>query len=116
MKTDLRNTSIFMVTGLVVGHAVFHWIIQSFVVLLPEIQQTFGLSAVAIGGLLASRELSSGIRCFSHRDIRSICLSVIGHCFDLNGSFSMAPAVIRLTLLSFPCPQRFGPLISWSGR
>ena len=30
-------------------------------VLLPEIQQNFGLSAVAIGGLLASREMSSGI-------------------------------------------------------
>ena len=61
MKTDLRNTATFMITALAVGHSVFHWIIQSFVVLLPEIQQTFGLSAVAIGGLLASREISSGI-------------------------------------------------------
>ena len=61
MKTDLRNTATFMITGLAVGHSVFHWIIQSFVVLLPEIQQNFGLSAVAIGGLLASREISSGI-------------------------------------------------------
>lgn len=61
MKTDLRNTATFMITGLAVGHSVFHWIIQSFVVLLPEIQQNFGLSAVAIGGLLASREMSSGI-------------------------------------------------------
>ena len=61
MKTDLRNTAVFMIGGLAVGHSVFHWIIQSFVVLLPEIQQTFGLSAIAIGGLLASRELSSGI-------------------------------------------------------
>ena len=61
MKTDLRNTATFMITALAVGHSVFHWIIQSFVVLLPEIQQNFGLSAVAIGGLLASREMSSVI-------------------------------------------------------
>ena len=61
MKTDLRNTAVFMIGSLAVGHSVFHWIIQSFVGLLPEIQQTFGLSAIAIGGLLASREMASGI-------------------------------------------------------
>ena len=66
MKTDLRNTAVFMIGSLAVGHSVFHWIIQSFVVLLPEIQQTFGLSAIAIGGLLASREMASGIKRFPY--------------------------------------------------
>ena len=47
--------------GLSAGHVVYHWIVQSFVVLLPEIQATFGLSAVGVGGLLSARELASGI-------------------------------------------------------
>lgn len=49
------------IPGLVVGHSVFHWIVQSFVVVLPEIQQAFNLSSVAVGGLLSARELASGV-------------------------------------------------------
>ena len=47
--------------GLAVGHAVFHWIAQSFVVLLPEIQQAFLLSGVGVGGVLAVREVATGL-------------------------------------------------------
>ena len=39
----------------------FHWIIQSFVVVLPEIQSTFNLNAVGVGGILSIRELASGL-------------------------------------------------------
>ncbi len=39
----------------------FHWIVQSFVVVLPEIQTTFGLNAVGVGGILSIRELASGM-------------------------------------------------------
>jgi len=60
-ERDIRMTGRFMITGLASGHAVFHWVIQSFVVLLPEIQAAFQLSAVGVGGLLTSRELASGI-------------------------------------------------------
>ncbi len=58
---DIRMTGRFMITGLAVGHSVFHWVMQSFVVVLPEIQAAFGLSAVGVGGILASRELASGL-------------------------------------------------------
>ena len=47
--------------GLASGHVVYHWIIQSFIVVLPEIQAAFGLSAVGVGGLLTARELAAGI-------------------------------------------------------
>lgn len=47
--------------ALAVGHAVFHWIVQSSVVLLPEIQQTFLLSGVGVGGVLAAREMATGL-------------------------------------------------------
>ena len=47
--------------GLAAGHAVFHWVIQSFVVLLPEIQTAFHLNAVGVGGALSAREIASGL-------------------------------------------------------
>ena len=47
--------------GLASGHVMFHWVIQSFIVVLPEIQAAFGLSAVGVGGLLTARELAAGI-------------------------------------------------------
>ncbi len=48
-----------IIPGLAVGHSVFHWSIQSFVVALPEIQQAFGLNGVGVGGILAARELAT---------------------------------------------------------
>ena len=47
--------------GLATGHVVFHWIVQSFVVVLPEIQQAFQLNTVGVGGILSARELASGL-------------------------------------------------------
>ena len=43
------------------GHAVFHFLAQSFAVLLPSIQQTFGVSAVQIGALITVREVATGL-------------------------------------------------------
>lgn len=50
-----------IIPGLATGHVVFHWIVQSFVVALPEIQQAFQLSSVGVGGILSARELASGL-------------------------------------------------------
>ena len=50
-----------IIPGLATGHVVFHWIVQSFVVVLPEIQAAFSLSAVGVGGLLSARELAAGV-------------------------------------------------------
>ena len=58
---DLRLTARVMVSALATGHVAFHWIIQSFVVVLPEMQHTFGLNAVGAGGILTMRELASGL-------------------------------------------------------
>ena len=58
---DLRLTARVMVSALATGHVAFHCIIQSFVVVLPEIQATFGLNAVGAGGILTMRELASGL-------------------------------------------------------
>ena len=50
-----------IIPGLATGHVVFHWIVQSFVVALPEIQQAFQLNSVGVGGILSARELASGL-------------------------------------------------------
>ncbi len=50
-----------IIPGLATGHVVFHWIVQSFVVVLPEIQQAFMLNTVGVGGILSVRELASGL-------------------------------------------------------
>ncbi len=50
-----------IVPGVAVGHSMFHWILQSFVVALPEIQQAFGLNSVGVGGILSAREFASGL-------------------------------------------------------
>ena len=59
--TDDRRKHLFIICGLVAGHTLFHWIIQSFVVILPEIQSTFRLNAVGVGGIITIRELASGL-------------------------------------------------------
>jgi MFS family permease len=59
-NNDIRNRAWFMITGLATGHAVFHWVLQSTVVVLPEIQSTFGLSGIGVGVVLTVREIVSG--------------------------------------------------------
>ncbi len=60
-KRDIRNSNGFILSALAGGHTLFHWMIQGFVVLLPEIQATFHLSGVGVGALVTTRELASGI-------------------------------------------------------
>lgn len=60
-RRDVRRRPWFMITGLAAGHGLFHWLIQGFVVALPEIQSAFHLNGVGIGAAIAIREAASGI-------------------------------------------------------
>ena len=51
----------FIIAGLTSGHGVFHWFLQSFLVLLPEVEATFGLTKVGVGLISTTRETVSGI-------------------------------------------------------
>ena len=51
----VRLSGGFMISGLATGHALFHWVIQSFVVLLPEVQIAFQLIALGVGAILTVR-------------------------------------------------------------
>lgn len=58
---DIRHRSGFMISGLSLGHTLFHWFGQSLIVVLPEIQSAFSLTGAGVGSLLTVRELASGI-------------------------------------------------------
>ena len=60
-KPETAPRGRLIVPGLAAGHTVFHWIVQSFVVALPEIQTAFQLNSVGVGGILSARELASGL-------------------------------------------------------
>ena len=47
--TPVRRTASFILAGLSGGHGIFHWFNQSFLVMLPNIQDAFGLNKVQIG-------------------------------------------------------------------
>lgn len=57
----MRDSGPFILTGLSVGHGIFHWFSQSFFVMLPEVVATFGLSGLQVGAISATREVISGI-------------------------------------------------------
>ena len=63
VRTDhgIRGRGNFIIAGLTSGHGVFHWFLQSFIVLLPEVEATFGLSKVGVGSISTVRELVSGL-------------------------------------------------------
>lgn len=48
-------------TGLTCGHGIFHFMQQSFAVMLPAIKETFGISPIEIGALMAAREIAMGV-------------------------------------------------------
>ena len=57
----MRDSGPFILTGLSVGHGIFHWFSQSFFVMLPEVVATFGLGGLQVGAISATREVVSGI-------------------------------------------------------
>jgi MFS family permease len=56
---NIRQRGWFIITGLAIGHSVFHWLLQSFAVVLPEVQRAFGLNAVGVGAVITVREVAS---------------------------------------------------------
>ena len=57
----MRDSAPFILTGLSVGHGIFHWFSQSFFVMLPQVVAAFGLSGLQVGAIPATREVISGI-------------------------------------------------------
>lgn len=60
-KPSTPKGSIFILTALTAAHGIFHFMSQSFSVMLPAIKQTFGISPVQIGAIITVKELASGL-------------------------------------------------------
>ncbi len=60
-SADIRRSGPFILSSLAGGHSLFHWFLQSFIVILPEVQAAFHLSGVGVGAILTARELASGL-------------------------------------------------------
>ncbi len=61
-RTGIRRGAAFIVSGLSSGHGVFHWISQSFIVVLPEVRDVLlGGSNIAATSVQTTREIASGV-------------------------------------------------------
>jgi len=60
-SADFRRSGPFILSSLAGGHSLFHWFLQSFIVVLPEVQAAFHLSGAGVGAILTARELASGL-------------------------------------------------------
>ena len=61
-RTGFRRGAAFIIGGLTSGHGVFHWIAQSFIVVLPEVRELLlGGSTVAASSIQTTREIASGV-------------------------------------------------------
>ncbi len=57
----IRRRGSFILIGLSSGHGIFHWVNQSFLVMLPEVRDTFELSAIQVGAISTTREVAGGV-------------------------------------------------------
>ena len=87
------------------GHGIFHWFNQSFLVMLPEIEATFGLNKVQVGAITATREIAGGIVMLPSGVILdilrpywgivlSLCMLVFGLGWILTGLSPVYPVIL----------------------
>jgi MFS family permease len=58
---DVRRKGSFILGGLSSGHGVFHWVNHSFMVMLPEVRDTFEISSLQVGAISSTREIAGGV-------------------------------------------------------
>jgi MFS family permease len=57
----IRRSGAFILSGISGGHGVFHWFANSFLVMLPKVQEHFGLTGLEYGAISSTREVVSGL-------------------------------------------------------
>jgi len=58
---DARGSNSLVLTGLTGGHAIFHFLHQSFLVVLPVLRDALGISPLQVGAMITAREVASGL-------------------------------------------------------
>ena len=60
--TQFGSTKAWIFVGVLAGgHTLYHWVVQGFIVVLPEVQHHFFLNSIGVGLILTVREVSTGL-------------------------------------------------------
>jgi MFS family permease len=60
-SVETSRSGVRILAGLTIAHGIFHFMQQSFAVMLPAIKETFGISAIQIGALMSAKDIAMGI-------------------------------------------------------
>jgi MFS family permease len=94
-----------ILTGFTMAHGIFHFMQQSFAVMLPAIKETFGITPIQIGALMTAKEIAMGVsslpggvlsdRLRRYRAIiMAACMALFGLSWLLVGVASVYPLLI----------------------
>ncbi len=94
-----------ILTAFTIAHGIFHFMQQSFAVMLPAVKEAFGISAIQIGALMTAKEIAMGVsslpggvlsdRLRRHRSIiMAACMALFGLSWLLIGVASVYPLLI----------------------
>jgi MFS family permease len=104
-SVEPTRSGIRVLTGFTIAHGIFHFMQQSFAVMLPAIKETFDISPVQIGALMTAKEIAMGVsslpggvlsdRLKRHRGvIMAACMALFGLSWLLIGIASVYPLLI----------------------
>ena len=102
---ETSRSGVKILAGFTIAHGIFHFMQQSFAVMLPAIKETFGINPVQIGALMTAKEIAMGVsslpggvlsdRLRQHRGIiMAICMALFGISWLLIGVASVYPLLI----------------------
>ena len=72
-----------ILTGFTIAHGIFHFMHQSFAVMLPAIKEAFGISPIQIGALMTAKEFAMAEISRRFSDRKGAALAIFG----IGGSF-----------------------------
>ena len=104
-SAETSRNAIKILIGFTIAHGIFHFMQQSFAVMLPAIKESFGISAIQIGALMTAKEIAMGAsslpggvlsdRLRRHRGtIMAACMALFGLSWLLAGVASVYPLLI----------------------
>ncbi len=104
-SVEISRSGVRILTGFTIAHGIFHFMQQSFAVMLPALRETFGISAIQIGALMTAKEIAMGVsslpggvlsdRLRRYRGIiMAACMALFGLSWLLVGVASVYPLLI----------------------
>jgi FSR family fosmidomycin resistance protein-like MFS transporter len=104
-SVEISRSGVKILTGFTIAHGIFHFMQQSFAVMLPALRETFGISAIQIGALMTAKEIAMGVsslpggvlsdRLRRYRGIiMAACMALFGLSWLLVGVASVYPLLI----------------------